>query len=67
MTWPGGEDTGDAPPTDAPAPPDPADIPLRAVAAPYSGRAESLEYAEGVEVRRVRSNGEIKWAGERVN
>ena len=33
---------------------------------PYPGRAESPEYAAGVEVRRVRSNGEIKWAGERV-
>ena len=33
---------------------------------PYPGKAASPEYAEGVEVRRVRSNGEIKWAGERV-
>ncbi len=33
---------------------------------PYPDKVESPEYAEGVEVRRVRSNGEIKWAGERV-
>ncbi len=33
---------------------------------PYPGKVESPEYPEGVEVRRVRSNGEIKWAGERV-
>ena len=33
---------------------------------PYPGKVESPEYAAGVEVRRVRSNGEIKWAGERV-
>ncbi len=33
---------------------------------PYPGRVESPEYPAGVEVRRVRSNGEIKWAGERV-
>ena len=33
---------------------------------PYPDKVASPEYAEGVEVRRVRSNGEIKWAGERV-
>ena len=33
---------------------------------PYPDKVASPEYAEGVEVRRVRSNGEIKWAGGRV-
>ena len=33
---------------------------------PYPRKVESPEYAEGVVVRRVRSNGEIKWAGERM-
>ena len=33
---------------------------------PYPDKVGSPEYPEGVEVRRVRSNGEIKWAGERV-
>ncbi len=33
---------------------------------PYPDKVASPEYAAGVEVRRVRSNGEIKWAGERV-
>ena len=33
---------------------------------PYPGKVESPEYPAGVEVRRVRSNGEIKWAGGRV-
>ena len=33
---------------------------------PYPRKVASPEYGAGVEVRRVRSNGEIKWAGERV-
>ena len=33
---------------------------------PYPDKVASPDYAAGVEVRRVRSNGEIKWAGERV-
>ena len=33
---------------------------------PYPCKVASPEYGDGVEVRRVRSNGEIKWAGERV-
>ena len=33
---------------------------------PYPRKVASPEYADGVVVRRVRSNGEIKWAGERV-
>ena len=33
---------------------------------PYPDKVASPEYAEGVEVRRVRSNEEIKWAWERV-
>ena len=32
----------------------------------YPDKVESPEYAEGVVVRRVRSNGEIKWVGERL-
>ena len=34
--------------------------------APYPDKVASPEYPEGVEVRRVRSNGEVKWEGERV-
>ena len=33
---------------------------------PYPRKIASPEYEDGVVVRRVRSNGEIKWAGERV-
>ena len=33
---------------------------------PYPGKIASPEYPEGVVVRRVRSNGEGKWARERV-
>ena len=32
----------------------------------WSGRLRSPEYASGVAVRRVRTNGEIKWRGELV-
>jgi transposase InsO family protein len=32
----------------------------------YDGRLREPEYEAGCEVRRVRSNGEIKWGGERV-
>ncbi len=33
---------------------------------PYPDKVASPEYGDGVEVRRVGGNGEIKWAGERV-
>jgi transposase InsO family protein len=33
---------------------------------PYSGRLRAPDYADSVEVRRVRLKGEIKWRGERV-
>ena len=33
---------------------------------PCPDKVASPEYAAGVEVRRVRGNGEIKWAGERI-
>ena len=33
---------------------------------PYPGRLREPEYAPGVQVRRVRSNGQIKWAGQKV-
>jgi transposase InsO family protein len=33
---------------------------------PYSGRLREPDYAPGDEVRRVRHNGEIKWAGARI-
>ena len=33
---------------------------------PYPNKIASPEYPAGVAVRRVRSNGEIKWAGERI-
>jgi transposase InsO family protein len=32
----------------------------------YPARVAEVDYAEGIEVRRVRSNGEIKWRGEKV-
>ena len=38
----------------------------RASAREYSGRLHSPEYPEVATVRQVRSNGEIKWRGERV-
>ena len=33
---------------------------------PYSGRLRQPDYADGQIVRRVRSNGDIKWRGERL-
>jgi putative transposase len=33
---------------------------------PYSGRLRQPDYADGQAVRRVRSNGDIKWRGERL-
>lgn len=32
----------------------------------YTGRIPPVEYAEGIEVRQVRHNGEIKWRGELI-
>ena len=32
----------------------------------YSGRLREPEYGDDQEIRRVRSSGEIKWAGERI-